>query len=382
LRRPARAGTHEETRRACQRRLAGREATAAGGFLDGTPLENRQREETKMRIGRRIGVLLGGLSSERELSLRTGEAVHAALTARGHDAVRIFVDRELDLALRAERVDVAFLALHGRYGEDGCVQGLLELLGIPYTGSSVLASALAMDKLKAKELFRLHNLPTPSYYIHRRGEGTPAEQHGSFGFPAVVKPRAEGSSLGVRRVDDAEELDAAVEDALRFDDDVLVERFVEGAEVHVALVGDRPLGAAEVVPEGAIFDWAARHTGSSVFIPPRISAERLRGVYTLAERAARALECRGLVEVDVVVSERGNEYLLEVDTQPSLAAHSLLPKIARAAGVELGALVETLLDDAQLHAAGRAGHRRRRPEDLDADAEPGHERRAVSSEPH
>src|SRR5437588_12813811 len=142
-----------------------------------------------MRIGRRIGVLMGGLSSERELSLKTGEAVWGALVERGHNAVKVFVDRDLDLALRAERIEVAFLALHGRYGEDGCVQGLLELFGIPYTGSSVLASALAMDKLKTKELFRLHNLPTPPYYIHRRGES-----HGAFGFPVVVKPRGEGSS--------------------------------------------------------------------------------------------------------------------------------------------------------------------------------------------
>jgi D-alanine-D-alanine ligase len=159
------------------------------------------------------------------LSLRTGEAVHAALVERGYDAVPVFVDRDLDLVLRAERIDVAFLALHGRYGEDGCVQGLLELLGIPYTGSGVLASALAMDKLKAKELFRLHNLPTPPYYVHRRGEGA---QHGSFGFPCVVKPRAEGSSLGVHLVRDEDELEAAVDEALRFGGDVLVERFVRG----------------------------------------------------------------------------------------------------------------------------------------------------------
>jgi D-alanine-D-alanine ligase len=332
--------------------------------------------------GRRIGVLLGGLSSERELSLRSGEAVHAALVERGHDAVRVFVDRDLDLVLRAERIDVAFLALHGRYGEDGCVQGLLELMGIPYTGSGVLASALAMDKLKAKELFRLHNLPTPSYYVHRRGEGSAAEQHGSFGYPAVVKPRAEGSALGVRRVDDADELDAAIEDALRFDDDVLVERFVEGVELHVALVGDRPLGAAEVCAQGGIYDWAARAGASSVFIPPRLSPERLRGVYTFAQRAARALDCAGLVEVDVVVSERGNEHLLEVDTQPQLGPSGLLPKIARASGVELGALVEELLDEARLHAGGRAdGQRRRRLDDAGTSVL-GLERRAHTPETH
>jgi D-alanine-D-alanine ligase len=312
-----------------------------------------------MFIGRRIGVLMGGFSSERELSMRTGEAVHAALVDRGHDAVKVFVDRDLDLLLRAERIDVAFLALHGRYGEDGCVQGLLEVLGIPYTGSSVLASALAMDKLKAKEIFRLHNLPTPSYYVHRRGAGAPADQHGSFGFPAVVKPRAEGSSLGVRKVDDVDELESALDEALRFDDDVLVERYIEGIELHVALVGGEPIGAVEIAHQG-MFDSATRHGGRSapVFAPPRVSPERLRGALTLAEKAAQALECAGVVEVDLLLSERGNEYLLEVDSLPSLAPGSLLPKIAHAAGLGFGELVEAILLDARLHAIGRQGQSR------------------------
>src|SRR3954454_7433830 len=128
---------------------------------------------------------MGGLSAERDVSLRTGEAILAALQDRGHDACPVFVDRDVDLVLRQTRIDVAFLALHGRYGEDGCVQGLLEVLGIPYTGSGVLASSLAMNKGKAKEVFRLHNLPTPPYYVRRRGEGSAADQHGSFGYPAV-----------------------------------------------------------------------------------------------------------------------------------------------------------------------------------------------------
>ncbi len=335
-----------------------------------------------MRLGTRIGVLLGGPTGARELSLGTGEAVYAALRERGHDAVRVFVDRDLDLALRAERVDVAFLALHGRYGEDGCVQGLLELFGIPYTGSGVLASALAMDKLKTKELFRLHNLPTPPYYVHRRGEGSALEQHGSFGYPAVVKPRAQSASLGVRRVEDADELEAAVEEALRFDDDALVERYIDGSELHVALLGGRVLGACEVGRERdgtfAPWNWAGRN--SELFIPPRLTQERLRGVYTIAERAARAVESEGLVEVDVVLSERGNEYLLEVDTQPQLGPHSPLTRIAHAAGLDLGTLAEAMLDEAQLH-AGRGGARRVRRENQDVDVAPA-ERRATPTEPH
>jgi D-alanine-D-alanine ligase len=324
---------------------------------------------------------MGGLSSEREQSLRTGEAVHGALVDRGWDAVKVFVDSDLDLVLRAERIDIAFLALHGRYGEDGCVQGLLELFGIPYTGSSVLSSALAMDKLKSKELFRLHNLSTPAYYVHVRGEGSPGDQHGSFGFPSVVKPRAEGSSLGVRRADEIDELESAVEEALRFDDHVLVERYVDGCEVHVAVLGGRPLGAVEVERGGGMFDFAARHQSTMpLYVPPRLSAERLRGALTLAMRASRALECSGLCEVDIVVSERGNEAVLEVDTLPSLAAHALVPKIAHAAGVSFEELCEAVLREARLHTARRpSGTRRQR---LDEGVYNGPDRRAQPSEPH
>src|ERR1700689_113336 len=204
---------------------------------------------------RKIGVLLGGLSSEREVSLRTGEAVIAALRERGHDVVPIYVDHDVDVALRQEQIDVAFIALHGRMGEDGCIQGLLELLGVPYTGSDVMASALAMHKGKAKELFRLHNLPTPAYYTVTAGDLTAgsgdaatelAAVHGDFGFPCVVKPIREGSSVGVTICGAAEELAPAVERALCFDDEVLVERFIAGKEVSVAILGDRALGAVEI----------------------------------------------------------------------------------------------------------------------------------------
>jgi D-alanine-D-alanine ligase len=343
-----------------------------GGTALGKERFTRSFEEPAMLSGRRIGVLMGGMSSERELSLKTGEVVHEALCQRGYEAIKIFVDHDLDLALRAERIEVAFLALHGRYGEDGCVQGLLELLGIPYTGSSVLASALAMDKLKAKELFRLHNLPTPAYYVHHRGDGDPADalgdppnavaQHGGFGFPAIVKPRSEGSSLGVSRVDDEDELGMAVEDALRYGDDVLVERCIEGVELHVGLLEDRALGAIEIGRPAGILDMATRRGRSaSHHVPPRIGNERLRGALTLAERAAAALGCSGLVEVDILLSERGNEYVLEVDTLPTLTPHSLVARIAETAGVCFEELVEQVLLEARLHSRGRA-ERRLRPD--------------------
>jgi D-alanine-D-alanine ligase len=311
---------------------------------------------------KKIGVLMGGFSAERAVSLKTGEAVLAALQDRGYDAVAIFVDRDVDLALRQANIDVAFNALHGRYGEDGCVQGLLEVLGIPYTGSDVLASALSMHKVKAKEIFRLRNLPTPPYHvITREHEACVATQHGQFGFPAVVKPVAEGSSVGVEVVRNRDELVGACERAFCFDDEILVERFVAGQEVSVAVLGNRALGAVEVVPRQGFYDYNAKYTSgaSEYYIPPRLSPERYRGCLAQAVLAHHALGCSGATRVDMIVSETGNEYLLEVNTLPGLTPTSLLPKIAISAGLAFDELVEAILQGARLQTI-RRGHGDRR----------------------
>src|SRR5262249_10841929 len=178
---------------------------------------------------------------------------------RGVDAIPVYVGRDLDVAVRQSNIDVAFIALHGRLGEDGCAQGLLELLGIPYTGSDVLASALAMHKGKAKELFRLNNLPTPAYYTLCAGDDIPS-LHRDFRFPCVVKPIREGSSVGVTICQTAEELAPAIERALAFDDEVLVERFIAGKEVSVAILEDRALGAVEIAPRAGFYDYANKYT--------------------------------------------------------------------------------------------------------------------------
>lgn len=304
---------------------------------------------------RRVGVLMGGWSAEREVSLRTGEGVAAALEGRGHDVERLVWEQHgpgLDELLRAAKVDVVFLALHGRGGEDGCVQGLLELVGIPYTGSGVLASALAMDKLKAKEMFRLHNVPTPPYYVATRADLQDLETvHGSFGFPAIVKPRREGSSVGLTKAKDLRELADGIERALAFDENALVERFVRATEVHVGILDGRVLGAIEVVPKDGLYDYRAKYTaGMTEYVcPPRIPATRLRGVMNLAERAARAVSCTGACRVDLLVTEGENEYVLEVNTLPGMTPTSLLPKIAAAAGLDYAALCEAILDGARLH---------------------------------
>jgi D-alanine-D-alanine ligase len=298
---------------------------------------------------------MGGLSAEREVSLRTGAGVADALEERGHEVVRIAFGpdtRGVDQLVREAGIDVAFLALHGRGGEDGCIQGLLELLGIPYTGSSVLASALAMDKLKSKELFRLHNVPTAPYYVANADSlDDLAEVHASFGFPVIVKPRGEGSSVGVSRADNLTELDTAVRGALAHDSLALVERFVRGMEVHVGVLDGRTLGAIEVVPKSGVYDYASKYTpGATDYIcPPRLGSTRARGVMNLAERAAGSLGCTGACRVDLLVTEGENEYVLEVNTLPGMTKTSLLPKIAASAGVEYGALCEAILNGATLH---------------------------------
>lgn len=312
------------------------------------------------RQGQRVGVIMGGSSAEREVSLRSGAAVASALEARGHDVVRVVLaeggEPDFGATLRRARIDVAFLALHGGRGEDGCVQGSLELAGIPFTGSGVLASALAMDKLKAKELFRLHNVPTPPYYQLGADDLADLESvHGTFGFPVIVKPRSEGSSVGVSRAENLPELARAVHAALEHDDCVLVERFVTGMEVHVGLLDGRILGGIEVVPRDGLYDYEAKYTPglTEYHMPARLSAARYRGVLNLAERAAKALGCRGAVRVDMIVTPGENEYVLEVNTLPGMTATSLLPKIAASAGYEFGDLCEAILEGARLSSPAR-----------------------------
>ena len=300
---------------------------------------------------------MGGSSGERDVSLRSGEAIACGLEDKGHDVVRVDLDANRDWAaqIRQARIDVAFLALHGRLGEDGCVQGLCELIGVPYTGSSVLASALAMDKVKAKELFHQHNVPTPPYYtVTIDDDLTDVEDlHGSFGFPVIVKPRAEGSSLGMRKAENHRELRDGLAASLQFDDVALVERYIAAREVNVGVLDGRVLGAIEIAPKKGIYDYEAKYTPgmTEYFMPARLPATRYAGVLNLAERAVKALGCTGACRVDLLVTEGENEYVLEVNTIPGMTKTSLLPKIAAAAGFDFAELCDTILRTARLHAS-------------------------------
>ncbi len=308
-----------------------------------------------MRQFGRIGVLMGGLGPERSVSLETGAAVAAALRTRGHDVVEVYVDRDIDRVLRQHPIDVAFLALHGPYGEDGCIQGLLEWMGIPYTGSGVLASALAMDKVKAKEAFRLYNVPTPpSYEVAEADLDRLEEHHGSFGFPVFVKPRHGGSSVGAGRADDLASLRARCEEALRGDARALVERLVVGREVAVAVLDGKALGAVEIEPTGPFYDYRSKYQagGSRYHLPPRVGPTRYTGLLRLAERAHQAVGARGASRVDLLVTDDSNEYVLEVNTLPGMTRTSLLPKIAHAAGLDFETLCEVILARATLDRPG------------------------------
>ncbi len=305
------------------------------------------KEELKAK---KIGVLMGGLSAEREVSLKSGAAVHEALLARGYDAVAIDVGRDLAQVLIREGVEVAFVCLHGRYGEDGAVQGVLELMGIPYTGSGVLASALAMNKIFAKQAFQAAGLTVAPYRVLKRDEPT-ATADLAAALPCVVKPSQEGSSVGVSIVRSAEDIDAALETAFAYDAEILVEEFIRGAEVQVGILDDRALGAIEIVPKKEFYDFEAKYTEGMAehIFPARLPDDLYRKVLQAGELAHRALGCSGYSRVDLLVTDTGVCDILEVNTLPGMTALSLLPEIAaKGAGIGFEELVERIALSAAL----------------------------------
>ncbi len=302
---------------------------------------------------KKVAVLYGGRSAEREVSLRTGKACADALIERGYDIV--LVDAGLDVAarLREAQAQVAFVALHGRWGEDGSIQGLLESMSIPYTGSGVLASALGMDKVFSKMLFREQGLKVIEYRVFRPGQaGTVTVADLPFGLPAVVKPGNEGSSVGVHIVHEADGLTAACLDAAQYKGDLVVERYVKGAEVDVAVLDGKALGAIEIVPSREFYDYTAKYTpgAAQYFYPARLPPEHARRVCQAAEQAHAALGCSGVTRVDFIVSPDGTPFILEVNTLPGMTATSLVPKIAAGNGISFADLCERLLEGAALKA--------------------------------
>lgn len=299
---------------------------------------------------KRVGVIMGGPSAEREVALASGRRVADALSERGQSVAAIDwtgADQNLWSDLRRERVEIAFVALHGTLGEDGCIQGLLECAGIPYTGSGVLASALAMDKVASRRVFDEASIETPRWTVYQG----PADVQ-RIGLPLVVKPSREGSSVGISIVRDETRIEPALHLAQRLHGVVLLEEFVAGREIEVAILDGEVLGDVEVRPATEFYDYAAKYQRSDTqyMVPAPLTAAERQLCHDLARRAHAALGCAGVTRTDLLLSPTGRAVCLEVDTLPGLTDRSLVPKIAQHAGLDFASLCERILATAALKA--------------------------------
>ncbi len=299
---------------------------------------------------KRVGVIMGGPSAERAVALASGRRVAEALSDRGYPVIAIDwtgTDHNLWSDLRRDRVEVAFVALHGTLGEDGCIQGLLECAGIPYTGSGVLASALAMDKVASRRVFDEASIETPRWTVY---EGPADVQR--IGLPLVVKPSREGSSVGISIVHHESQLESALQLASRLHGVVLLEEFVAGREIEVAVLDGVVLGDVEVRPAGEFYDYAAKYqrTDTQYLVPAPLTAAERQLCHDLARRAHAALGCAGVTRTDLLLAPTGRAVCLEVDTLPGLTDRSLVPKIAEQSGLDFPSLCERILATAALKA--------------------------------
>lgn len=305
-----------------------------------------------MITDKRIGVLAGGTSAEREVSLKSGNAIYNALLNLGYDAVFIDVSDNICEDLKKENIEIAFLALHGGHGENGAIQGLLEVMGIPYTGSGVLSSALAMDKEASKKIFIYHNIPVAPFVVVNR------EQLGErinpqlitavvdFPLPWVVKPVAEGSSIGVNIVKAGEDnIDNAVQSAFSYGRKIIIEEYISGKEVQIGVLGQTVLGGVEVRPSKEFYSYEAKYTPglTQYILPPEIDDYAYETLKDVALKAHNALGCKGATRVDFILDESNEPYILEVNTIPGMTETSLLPKIAKLTGLEFPDLIEEIL---------------------------------------
>ena len=294
---------------------------------------------------------MGGLSREREISLRTGKAILRALTEKGYQALAIDVSQDIAETLIKEKIDVAFIALHGRFGEDGTIQGMLELMRIPYTGSGVLASALALHKIMAKKFFLCENIPTPTYEVFQREEiEKNPPRTTSLPLPLVVKPAREGSTIGVSVVRKEEELVPALKEAGKYDEEILVEEFMKGKEITVGILEDIPLPIIEIAPKSGFYDYHSKYTKGETeyIIPARIPREKYLYAQEVSLKAFQVLGCSGCARVDLMTDEDANPFVIDVNTMPGMTETSLLPKAAGYAGISFEDLVERILLGASL----------------------------------
>ena len=297
----------------------------------------------------KIAVLLGGTSAEREVSLNSGKTVLEALLNQGYNAYPID-PKEYNVAnLKKDGFNRAFNILHGRGGEDGTMQGLLEQIGLPYTGCGVMASALTMDKMRTKMLWKAFGLPVADMEVVTResfSELDPQAVVEKLGLPLMVKPSLEGSSVGLTKLKVVEELKSAVEYALKFDNTILIEEWLDGDELTVPVLDNQVLPAIRIVPEGEFYDYEAKYISDNTqyFCPAGLTPEREQALAILVKRAYDAVGCRGWSRIDVMCDAKGNFRLVEVNTNPGMTSHSLFPKSAATVGISFEQLVVKILE--------------------------------------
>jgi len=300
-----------------------------------------------MLTDKRIGVLMGGTSAEREVSLRSGRAIYGALKTLGYDVIAVDAGPDICASLTAQGVRIAFLALHGGYGENGSIQGMLEVLGIPYTGSGVLASAIAMDKEVSKKVFRYHDIPVPPYVVIRRrtGNDTPVIP---FELPWVVKPASEGSSIGVNIVRHEQDFRTAADKAHEYGTRIIVEQYIDGKEIHIGVLNGKAIGGVEVRPSLEFYSYEAKYTAglTEYILPPDVDRDVYEHAAATAISAHQAAGCKGATRIDLRIDGEGRPYVLEINTIPGMTETSLLPKIARSAGYDFPDLIEEILKGA------------------------------------
>ncbi|MDR2811883.1 MAG: D-alanine--D-alanine ligase [Endomicrobium sp.] len=293
---------------------------------------------------KKIGVLYGGLSSEREISIKSGKAVLNALKRLKFKAVGIDATRDVAEKIKKANIDIAYVILHGPMGEDGTIQGMLEIMGIPYTCSGVVASALSMDKDISKKLFRCNEIPTPDWTVIKQFEPFSEIKK----YPVVVKPVSQGSALGLAIVKNASQFAVAAKEAFKYDNEIMVENFVSGKEITVGVLNGRALPVIEIVPKGEFYDFKSKYQkgGSRHIIPARISSSAYSNAQSYAEKIFKNFKCKTLCRVDMMVDNRDKIWVLENNTIPGMTAMSLLPDASKAIGYDFNNLVLKIVESA------------------------------------
>ncbi|HOW34809.1 MAG TPA: D-alanine--D-alanine ligase [Candidatus Omnitrophota bacterium] len=298
-----------------------------------------------------IGILMGGCSSEREISLKSGTAIYNALKNCNCQVTALDIASEDEARIlslvRNAGIDVAFIALHGRLGEDGTIQSILEKAKIPYTGSGVTASRLALNKVSAQNIFRKNNIPVPDYIVIRKKDSGDSQKFLDKvnGFPVVVKPANQGSSIGITLVKEKKDLTPALKLAFQYDDEILIERYISGRELTVGILDETPLPVIEIKPKGSFFDFESKYQPGMAehIVPAVIPPPVAKAVQDFALKAHQSLGCRHLSRVDVLLDKENNPYVIEINTIPGFTATSLLPDAAKHAGLDFSQLCLKLI---------------------------------------